>query len=203
MPHTRTFAQSYLQPYCIGTKLRALRTHKGLTLSRLAAETGLSTALLSKLETNSMFPTLPTLANICRVYGVGLSYFFCEPEPHTVSITRKAHIEAHGRLIDSLKAVPLTRPNSSSGLIAEMVEVPASGANALLSGENRETRGLVYVVEGSLQIEAGATDEVLDVGDCVVIESAMHIVWKANGKQRCRVITVRPVKRAATADIPK
>ena len=42
--------------YSIGPKLRALRMQKGLTLSRLAAETGLSTALLSKLETDRMIP---------------------------------------------------------------------------------------------------------------------------------------------------
>ena len=43
-------ASQGLAPYAIGWKLKALRTEKGLTLSRLAAETGFSTALLSKLE---------------------------------------------------------------------------------------------------------------------------------------------------------
>lgn len=44
---------------------KALRTEKRLTLSRLAAETGYSTALLSKLETDRMVPTLHTLTSIC------------------------------------------------------------------------------------------------------------------------------------------
>ena len=79
MANTQSNSRWTLEPYCIGVKLRALRTQKRLTLSRLAIETGLSTALLSKLETDRMTPTLPTLANICRVYGVGLSYFFTEP----------------------------------------------------------------------------------------------------------------------------
>ena len=79
MSKTVSYAQWSLEPYCIGMKLRSLRTQKRLTLSRLAADTGLSTALLSKLETDRMIPTLPTLATICRVYGVGMSYFFSEP----------------------------------------------------------------------------------------------------------------------------
>lgn len=45
-----SYAQWALAPYCIGLKLRALRTQKRLTLARLSAETGLSTALLSKLR---------------------------------------------------------------------------------------------------------------------------------------------------------
>ena len=73
-----SYPQWALAPYCIGLKLRALRTQKRLTLARLAAETGLSTALLSKLETNRMIPTLPTLATNSRVYGVGMSHFFAE-----------------------------------------------------------------------------------------------------------------------------
>jgi transcriptional regulator with XRE-family HTH domain len=52
MSKTVSYAQWSLEPYCIGLKLRSLRTGKRLTLSRLAAETGLSTALLSKLETD-------------------------------------------------------------------------------------------------------------------------------------------------------
>ena len=58
-----------LHLYSIGAKLRTLRVAKGLTLTRLAAEIGLSTALLSKLETDRMLPTLATLWRICQVYG--------------------------------------------------------------------------------------------------------------------------------------
>jgi len=76
MAKTITYAQWALESYCIGLKLRTLRTQKRLTLARLAAETGLSTALLSKLETDRMIPTLPTLATISRVYGVGMTHFF-------------------------------------------------------------------------------------------------------------------------------
>ena len=101
-----TYAQWSLEPYCIGMKLRALRTQKRLTLSRLAAETGLSTALLSKLETDRMIPTLPTLATICRVYGVGMSHFFAEPEHHTLSITRKAHLQGTGEGPEAVKRFP-------------------------------------------------------------------------------------------------
>ena len=109
MPKTVSYAQWSLEPYCIGMKLRSLRTQKRLTLSRLAAETGLSTALLSKLETDRMIPTLPTLATISRVYGVGMSYFFAEPARHTLSITRKAHLQGNGRGPEPVKVTPAER----------------------------------------------------------------------------------------------
>lgn len=192
MPNTPTYAQWSLEPYSIGMKLRALRTHKRMTLSRLAAETGLSTALLSKLETDRMIPTLPTLATICRVYGVGMSHFFSEPDRHVISITRKAHLQGSARLVESLKAVPLNAPRSASGLIAEMIEVPASASEALGNVYRREASGLIYVIEGRLQLNAGGLHEVLETGDCAFIETTMPLVWTAGGKHACRVISVRP-----------
>jgi transcriptional regulator with XRE-family HTH domain len=196
MAKTLTYAQWSLEPYCIGMKLRALRTQKRLTLSRLGAETGLSTALLSKLETDRMIPTLPTLATICRVYGVGMSHFFNEPDRHTLSITRKAHLQGTGRNGDSIKSIPLNAPKSSSGLVAEMVEVPAASVDVLSDAYSRETCGLVYVIEGRLQLDAGGLHEALETGDCVFVESLMPLIWSAGSKQRCRVLSVRPVKAA-------
>jgi transcriptional regulator with XRE-family HTH domain len=75
-----------LTPYCIGAKLRSLRRERRLTLAQLAAEAGFSTALLSKLETDRMVPTLATLATICRVYGVGLGHFFCDAAEQSLSL---------------------------------------------------------------------------------------------------------------------
>ena len=127
MSKTVSYAQWSLEPYCIGMKLRTLRTQKGLTLSRLAAETGLSTALLSKLETDRMIPTLPTLATISRVYGVGMSYFFSEPARHTLSITRKAHLQGNGRGVEVVKSIPLNALSEGPRLEARMIEFPPSG----------------------------------------------------------------------------
>ena len=173
MSKTVSYAQWSLEPYCIGLKLRSLRTQKRLTLSRLAAETGLSTALLSKLETDRMIPTLPTLATISRVYGVGMSYFFAEPARHTLSITRKAHFESSGRGPELVKVTPLNAAGDNPRLVAQMIEFPP-GTTAAATENFQETNGLVYVLEGRLQLEAGG---------CVKCWSpAIALTWKV----RCR-----------------
>src|SRR6516165_3523332 len=176
MPKTLSYAQWSLEPYCIGMKLRALRTQKKLTLSRLSAETGLSTALLSKLETDRMIPTLPTLATICRVYGIGLSYFFGEPERHALSITRKAHLQGNARSSETARSIPLTAPGKTARVNAEMVEVTAAAPLAL-SEPDGETCGLIYVIEGRLQFTAGGMNEQLEPGDCAYIDSNMALAW--------------------------
>ena len=187
-----SYAQWFLAPYCIGMKLRSLRTRKRLTLSRLAAETKLSTALLSKLETDRMIPTLPTLATISRVYGVGLSYFFSEPAKHSLSVTRKAHLAGNSRGLDSVKVTPLNAQEDRTKLVAQMMEFPAGGATCVTDA-GRGTSGLVYVLEGKLQLDAGGMSEVLEAGDCAYMESEIALAWSAAGNNRCRVLSVMPV----------
>jgi len=70
-----------LQSYGIGDKLRTLRLKRKLGLVALARHTGLSAAMLSKLERGRLFPTLPTLMRVAQVYGVGLDHFFAAASP--------------------------------------------------------------------------------------------------------------------------
>jgi len=190
MPKAVSYAQWSLEPYCIGLKLRSLRTQKRLTLSRLASETGLSTALLSKLETDRMIPTLPTLATICRVYGVGLSYFFAEPARHALSITRKAHLQGNARGPESVRVTPLNTAEGAQ-LKAQMIEFPPGGS-AVSMNVTRDTAGVVYVIEGRLRLDAGGMTEVLEAGDCACIETEIPMAWSAADKRRCRVLAVLP-----------
>ena len=44
----------------------------------LGQHSGLSAALLSKIERGKMYPTLPTLLRIALVFGVRLDYFFSQ-----------------------------------------------------------------------------------------------------------------------------
>src|SRR5246500_632575 len=78
-----------LRPYSIGEKIRGLRLKKGMGLVELGKHTGLSAALLSKLERGKLFPTLPTLLRIAMVFGVGLDHFFTdERKRRAVGIVR-------------------------------------------------------------------------------------------------------------------
>src|ERR687890_1819990 len=65
-----------LNAYGIGAKVHALRMKKKMGLVELGQHTGLSPAMLSKVERGQMFPTLPTLLRIALVFSVGLDYFF-------------------------------------------------------------------------------------------------------------------------------
>src|SRR6201990_40025 len=91
MPAVSTTVSEGLGRYSIGEKLRTLRLKKSMGLVELGKHTGLSPALLSKLERDKLYPTLPTLLRIAMVFSVGLDYFFTdERKRHVASVVRKA-----------------------------------------------------------------------------------------------------------------
>src|SRR5436305_1534790 len=79
-----------LDKYHFGEKLRAMRLRRKMGLVELSKHTGLSPALLSKLEHGKLYPTLPTLSRIALVFSVGLEYYFTdEKQRHTFALARK------------------------------------------------------------------------------------------------------------------
>ena len=57
----------------VGKAVRRLRTAHGLTLGEVSERAGISRAMLSRLETGDVMPSLETLAALTTALGVGLS----------------------------------------------------------------------------------------------------------------------------------
>jgi transcriptional regulator with XRE-family HTH domain len=179
-----------LEAYSIGLKLRTLRTQKHLTLSRLATETGFSTALLSKLETNKMLPTLPTLERICRIYGIGLGYFFSEAGSDSVAITRKAHISQNGRSQQTAKIIPLHLPQPDGKTSAVILECPF-GVTSTIGEYGQRNEITAYVIEGMLELNFAGDKESLEAGDCAVLETSGSVFVGARNGSTCRALIVK------------
>jgi len=54
----------------IGTRLRNLRITRSLTLDELAAEAGVSRAMISRIERAEASPTAALLARLCAALGL-------------------------------------------------------------------------------------------------------------------------------------
>src|SRR5689334_12515977 len=80
--------------YQIGQKLKALRLRRSMGLMQLGERTGLSPALLSKIENSKLVPTVPTLLRIAMVFDVTLDHLFHnEHRQRVIAITRKEERE--------------------------------------------------------------------------------------------------------------
>src|SRR5688572_31194255 len=83
--------QKGLSEYAIGPRIRELRLKKKMGLVVLGQHSGLSPALLSKIERGRLFPTLPTLLRIALVFSVDLEFFFAgSRHKPVIAVVRKA-----------------------------------------------------------------------------------------------------------------
>lgn len=179
-----------LADYAIGLKLRALRSAKNFTLSRLAAEAGLSTGLLSKLETDRMIPTLQTLERICHVYGIDLGHFFSKSQNLSVSITRRTQYESRRGAFNP-PPIPLHIPTAQGSLVSQIIELAAGQCSTIgQCGDMSEVAA--YVITGTLHISLGSSLETLEQGDTIVVSSDRPILWSADSKSDCRILSVSP-----------
>ena len=211
-------AQWSLNSYSIG--LNCVRCERrSVNACRLAAETGLSTALLCQ--------KIVEMDRWCRrfqdvghrrsyVYGVGMSHFFTEATRHTVSITRKAQsqdtawpgagadhaVERTKRRRDAkgkagggrmtLRTDKCGKGTEESGCRAGATDGVRPGGAASIPGWISEGQRRALCARWRLRLDSGGMHEFLETGDCAFVDTDMTMAWSAAGKQRCRILAVFP-----------
>ncbi len=180
--------------YSIGEKLRALRLRKSMGLVELGKHTGLSAALLSKLERGKLFPTLPTLLRIAMVFGVGLDYFFTdERKRRVVGVVRRdervrfperpgAHdVPYYFECLDYRAT-----ERKLSAFLADFQELPAE------KSKPHQHAGVefLYVLKGSLALKIGSDEYVLEAEDAIYFDSAVQHSYRRRGAKACTGVIV-------------
>ena len=180
--------------YSIGEKLRSMRLRKSMGLVELGNHTGLSAALLSKLERGKLFPTLPTLLRIAMVFGVGLDYFFTdERKRRIVGVVRKqervrfperpgaADVQYYFECLDYRAT-----ERKLSAFLADFQEIPVGK----LKPHQHAGIEFLYVIKGSLAIKIGSEEFVLEPEDSIYFDSAVLHSYRRIGSKACTGVIV-------------
>lgn len=183
-----------LRPYSIGEKLRALRLKKSMGLVELGKHTGLSAALLSKLERSKLYPTLPTLLRIAMVFGVGLEYFFTdERKRHVVAIVRKKDRcrfpERPGTTDISYFFESLDFPATERKLNAYQADFQPI-AKEKLKAHSHPGVEFLCVLKGTLNLKIGMDEYQVANGDSIYFDSSQQHSYRQEGSQPCSALVV-------------
>jgi transcriptional regulator with XRE-family HTH domain len=179
--------------YKIGQKIRRLRLRKGMGLVELGRHTGLSSALLSKLERGIMHPTLPTLLRISLVFSVGLEYFF-NPDPRpVVALVRKGERlrfpAEPGAASPAYHFESLDFPVSDPALNAYYADFhPATGEDA--QPHTHPGVELLYLLAGELEIRIGEESYQLAGGDALYFDSTVPHGYRNAGAVLASAVVV-------------
>lgn len=186
--------QEGLKAYAIGPKIRSIRLKKKMGLVELGRHTGLSPAMLSKIERGQLFPTLPTLLRIAMVFSVGLDYFIAaERDKPVVSISRHQDRlrfpEKPGAKDRAYDFESLDFPAVQRRLNSYFAEFFAPTPEKLRRHQHPGAE-FIYVLSGTLSLHIGDEQHTLEARDAIYFDSSVPHAYRKSGAKACCALVV-------------
>jgi transcriptional regulator with XRE-family HTH domain len=178
----------------IGSKLKAIRGEKRISLRTLAKLSGLSVNTLSLIERNITSPTVNTLFNISRALGVKINYFFDEEMIEEAIFTKK---DQRKQLATKDKGIKLA--SLGSGLIQQRLEaymITANrGAKSGSKGVSHLGDELVFCLHGRFQFEVKKERYILEEGDSLLFKGSLPQQWENVGHGDSSLLIVKGMEK--------
>ena len=170
----------------LGVRVRALRMAGGLTLDTLAERSGVSRAMLSRVERGASSPTAQLLARIGAGLGVSLGALVSGPADEPDPLRRRDgqalwRDPATGYLRRAV--VPASRPGALD--LAE-ITVPPDASVAFASGPPAGTVQHVWLLDGLLRVEGPGEAVDLAPGDCLLMRDGGPVAFRNPGPEPAR-----------------
>lgn len=174
----------------IAQRLRDRRELLGLSLDQLAALSGVSRAMIARVERRESSPTAGLLGKLCNGLGITLSAVMADVEhaPHAVS----------RRTEQLVWQDPETRYNrrlvspAGTGSTIEIVEIelPAGARVAYDRSRALDYDQHVLVQEGVLTLSIGSAIVPLEPGDCAQMTLDDGLVFANHGAVAARYLVI-------------
>ena len=165
----------------VGDNLKRLRNQRGLSLEKLAQQSGVSRAMLGQIELGQSAPTINVLWKVARGLGVNFSALITGQAAPAPLVLRKKDaklLTSSDRTFTSRALFPVDQPRR-----VEFYELRLAGngrerADAHPAG----TVENLVVTEGAVEIELGSQRHALDAGDAILFPADEPHVYKNRGK---------------------
>ncbi len=172
----------------IGKELKRIRVSQGMTLEELSNKCGYSKALISRVETGSVSPSLTSLMKMVSSLGLQLHDLFTSIEQGQASVVRKG---------DAVKF--FTEGEASNEFLAknivtkkmEPIKITAPGGyNTGDEPLSHYGEQFLFVLSGKVEITAGDQSYKLGAGDSVYLAAGTPYKWRNPSKEDAELISV-------------
>ena len=175
----------------IGQSLKVLRVARAMTLDQLASASGVSRAMISKIERGEASPTAVLLARLLGPLKETLSGFFARASDLPSSMQRLAEQPVWRDPETGYVRRAVSPPGFAIATDLVDVTLPA-GARAAMPPVVSEPPHVQYVwlLEGQLIMECDGARHEMQAGDCLYMTLAQGTVFENPGLQPCRYAVV-------------
>ena len=137
----------------IGSKLKEIRTLKGLTQEELADRAELSKGFISQLERNLTSPSIATLTDILQCLGTTLGEFFNETPEEQVVFGKADYFEKYDAELKN--EIRWIIPNAQKNMM-EPILITLEAGGSTYPDNPHEGEEFGYVLQGSISITSEA-----------------------------------------------
>jgi transcriptional regulator with XRE-family HTH domain len=190
----RVWCMAETQALDIGSKLKAIRGEKRISLRTLAKLSGLSVNTLSLIERNITSPTVNTLYNISRALAVKINYFFDEERIEEAIFTKKELRKQVETKDKGMKFESLGTGLIQQGLEAYLLTT-SKGAKSGNKGISHLGDELVFCLQGKLQFEVKKEKYILEEGDSLLFKGSLPQQWENIGNGDSTILLVRGMEK--------
>jgi len=159
----------------IGHEVRAYRRKLGMTVTDLAAATGVSTGMLSKIERGNISPSLTTLQILAHAFSVPVTAFFrAFEESHGVSFIKAGkgvEIERRGTRAGHQYSLLGHIENNTSGVIVEPYLITLTADSDVFPTFQHEGMEYLYMLEGCVTYRHGERLYRMEPGDSLFFDA--------------------------------
>lgn len=156
--------------------LRDLRKRDGITIADLSEKSGISPAVISKLERNQAVAGLGTLFRLARAFGITSAELLALIESRTAQCKQETD-----RIVEDFHFRQIEFANSK----CFYAEAP-KGAKRSNPDAHRDDYEICWVLEGSMKVVLPYETHVLKAGDCLQFDALFEHTYEV--MEDCRVV---------------
>ncbi|MCB1499255.1 MAG: cupin domain-containing protein [Bauldia sp.] len=176
----------------LGQRLRTARQNKSWTIKQLAAASGCSESLLSKIENGKNLPSLPLLHKLVRVLESNIGWLFGDPPPERHIVFRAGQRPfisldplRRGEGITLERVIPYSDQHILQCNIHHIAEGGRSAGPITHEGEE-----VGYVLKGRVELSVDGRAYQLSAGDSFVFRSNLGHEYRNIGSEAASIIWV-------------
>lgn len=137
----------------IGSKIRSMRTQKGLTQEELADRCELSKGFISQLENDVTSPSIATLVDILQCLGTDLKEFFNDTPEEQIVFHNEDYFEKTDS--DLHNTIQWIIPNAQKNIM-EPIRLTLESQGSTYPDTPHEGEEFGYVLRGCIKIHIGS-----------------------------------------------
>lgn len=168
----------------IGARVRLEREVRNWSLTELAERSGVSRAMIHKIERGESSPTAMLLGRLSGAFSLSMSALIARAEMKEGRLLRQTDQPVW---VDPQTGYVRRHVSPKSDLPLDLVrvELPPGAEIAMPASSYAFMRQLIWVLEGALVFMEGQTRHELAVGDCLELGPPMDCTFRNESRRPC------------------